>query len=84
MNTTPFYLAYHFRSKHIPQLPLVFLLSMTSPSSNYLNATYPQGTLALLRLRNFTALAGLTVLQQILLKVSDFLKPNMYLILKSF
>ncbi|KAF9551722.1 hypothetical protein CPC08DRAFT_823151 [Agrocybe pediades] len=58
----------HICSKSISQLPLVFLLSLSSPSTNYLNVTYPQSTLALLRVRNFTTPSGLSVLQEIILK----------------
>ncbi|KAF5325228.1 hypothetical protein D9619_009716 [Psilocybe cf. subviscida] len=52
----------------VPQLPIVFLLSMTHPLSNYLNITYPRSTLSLLRVRTFTTLTGQHILNEVLLK----------------
>ncbi|KAJ3505538.1 hypothetical protein NLJ89_g7363 [Agrocybe chaxingu] len=59
---------FHICSTQVPQLPLVFLLSMTSPSSNYLNATYSRSTQSLLRLRTFSAPSGIHILQEIVIK----------------
>ncbi|OAX35042.1 hypothetical protein K503DRAFT_697611, partial [Rhizopogon vinicolor AM-OR11-026] len=40
-------------SSYIPRLPLVFILALSSPPSpSYIHATYPQSTLALLRMRD--------------------------------
>ncbi|KIM41529.1 hypothetical protein M413DRAFT_445512 [Hebeloma cylindrosporum] len=59
---------FHICSGHISRLPIVFLLSMTSPSSNYLNAAYSRFTMSLLRVRNFTTPSGVRILHTILLK----------------
>ncbi|KAH6891771.1 hypothetical protein BKA70DRAFT_1326087 [Coprinopsis sp. MPI-PUGE-AT-0042] len=42
---------FYICSKHVPELPLVFVLSMSSPVPSYLNVAYPRSTLA--RLRTF-------------------------------
>ena len=44
---------------------------MSSPTPNYLNILYPRSTLSLLRVRYFTAPAGVKILQEILLKVTN-------------
>jgi hypothetical protein len=44
-------------------------LSLSSPSPEYLQITYPRSTLALLRVHNFNVPSGIGILQEILLKV---------------
>lgn len=65
-------LAYDFDrlSLHIPQLPLVFILSSPSPPSpSYLQTTYPRSTLALLRTHKYIVPSGIKVLEEVVLKV---------------
>ncbi|CAA7266184.1 unnamed protein product [Cyclocybe aegerita] len=59
---------FHICSTQVPLVPLIFLLSMTSPSSNYLNTTYSRSTLSLLRLRTFSAPSGIHILQELVVK----------------
>jgi origin recognition complex subunit 3 len=56
---------------HVSQIPIVFLLSLSSPTPEYLQITYPRSTLALLRVRHFNVPSGIRILQQILLKVCN-------------
>ena len=56
-------------SMHVSQIPIVFLLSLSSPFPEYLQITYPRSTLALLRVRNFNVPSGIGIVQEILLKV---------------
>ncbi|KAH9484392.1 Origin recognition complex subunit 3 [Psilocybe cubensis] len=51
---------FHIFSAHVKELPVVFLLSMSSPSTNYLNDTYSRATMALLRVRKFAPPSGST------------------------
>lgn len=67
-----------FCSGHVMQLPIVFLLAMSSPSSTFLNDTYSRETIALLRVRTFTAPSGPPILQEILLKVGAACPDTMY------
>lgn len=54
----------------IPQLPLVFILSMTSPPTpSYIHTTYPRSTLSRLQVRSCSFSASQDVLHDILLKV---------------
>ncbi|KJA25290.1 hypothetical protein HYPSUDRAFT_76037 [Hypholoma sublateritium FD-334 SS-4] len=53
-------------SRYVSELPLIFLLSMTSPVSNYLNVTYPRSTLSLLRVRQFSAPTGNEILDALI------------------
>ncbi|PPR03388.1 hypothetical protein CVT24_012513 [Panaeolus cyanescens] len=55
-------------SQHLHHLPLVFLLSMSSPSNNYLQSAYPRSTLALLRGSRFSTLSGRKILEEVVLK----------------
>jgi hypothetical protein len=58
-------------SLHIPALPLVFLVSTSSPTpSAFIQASYSRATLALLRIRYFGIPSGLHVLDEILARVS--------------
>ncbi|KAL0946224.1 hypothetical protein HGRIS_012483 [Hohenbuehelia grisea] len=60
---------FHISSLHIPQLPLIFILSSSSPqSSRYLRQTYSRSTLSLLRITMFSAPHGDHALEQILTK----------------
>ncbi|KAF8964769.1 origin recognition complex subunit 3 N-terminus-domain-containing protein [Flammula alnicola] len=59
---------FYICGQFVSQLPLVFLLSVSSPSPNYLNVTYPRATLLLLRVRTVSAPHGNKILQEILLK----------------
>ncbi|KAF8558613.1 hypothetical protein OG21DRAFT_1481305 [Imleria badia] len=53
----------------IPRLPLVFILSMTSPPTpSYIHATYPRSTLARLQVRSCSFSTSQDVLHDILLK----------------
>ena len=54
------------------ELPLVFLLSMTSPVPNYINVAYPRNTLSLLRVRQFSAPTGNEILDALVFKVRNF------------
>jgi origin recognition complex subunit 3 len=59
-----------YLSLHVPRIPLVFILSLSSPSSpSYLHIAYSRSTLALLRIRNFVVPSGPKVLEEVLLKV---------------
>ncbi|KAH6903170.1 origin recognition complex subunit 3 N-terminus-domain-containing protein [Coprinopsis sp. MPI-PUGE-AT-0042] len=58
---------FYICSKHVPELPLVFVLSMSSPVPSYLNVAYPRSTLARLRVRTLTMPGGVSVLNRILL-----------------
>ncbi|KAK0194515.1 origin recognition complex subunit 3 N-terminus-domain-containing protein [Armillaria mellea] len=54
-------------SLHIPQLPLVFIVALSSAQSpSYLHVTYPRSTLAVLRIRQFHTPSGLHILEEIL------------------
>ncbi|KAK0451861.1 origin recognition complex subunit 3 N-terminus-domain-containing protein [Armillaria borealis] len=54
-------------SLHIPQLPLVFIVALSSiRSPSYLHVTYPRSTLAVLRIRQFHVPSGLHILEEIL------------------
>ncbi|RDB19721.1 Origin recognition complex subunit 3 [Hypsizygus marmoreus] len=60
---------FYICSLHIQRLPLVFIISLSSPSyPSYLHVTYPRSTLALLRVRNFAVPSGKRVLEEVLLK----------------
>lgn len=60
---------FYICSLHVPRLPLVFILSLSSLSSpSYLHIAYPRSTLALLRVRNFVVPSGPKVLEEVLLK----------------
>ena len=57
------------RSTYVPDLPLVFILSMSSPVPSYLNVTYPRTTLTRLRVQKLAMPGGVSVLNRILLGV---------------
>ncbi|KAF9522255.1 origin recognition complex subunit 3 N-terminus-domain-containing protein [Crepidotus variabilis] len=52
-------------SKASPQLPLIFILVMSSPLTNFINLAYPRSILCRLRIRHFAAPSGPTILQEI-------------------
>ncbi|EGO26953.1 hypothetical protein SERLADRAFT_448068 [Serpula lacrymans var. lacrymans S7.9] len=56
-------------SLHIPALPLVFILSLSSPSSpSFLHSTYPRSCLSLLHVRNCDSPPAEDALHEILMK----------------
>ncbi|TFK53049.1 hypothetical protein OE88DRAFT_1677789 [Heliocybe sulcata] len=58
---------FYICSLHVPELPFVFIFSLSSqPSPSYLHATYPRDTLALLRVRRVVAPHGWPLAKQIL------------------
>ncbi|TFY76641.1 hypothetical protein EWM64_g7371 [Hericium alpestre] len=58
---------FYICSAHIPRLPLIYILSLSSPPSpSYIHSTYPRSTLSLLRMQTFTLPAGIEVLEEIL------------------
>ncbi|PPQ91406.1 hypothetical protein CVT25_014294 [Psilocybe cyanescens] len=59
---------FYIFSGHVNELPVVFLLSMSSPSTNHLNDAYSRATMSLLRVRTFIAPSGSVILQEVLLK----------------
>lgn len=57
-------------SLHIPQLPFVFILALSSPPEpSYLHSTYPRATLALLKIHKITVTSQVEVVEQLLSKV---------------
>ncbi len=67
-----------------PNLPFVFLLSLSSPISNYVTATYSRLFLSLLRIRTITAPFGRKILQEFWLKVYIEQVPHIVLIFFRF
>ncbi|KAI0922909.1 hypothetical protein AcW1_002571 [Taiwanofungus camphoratus] len=66
---------FYICSMHIRRLPLVFLLALSSPlTPSYLHAAYSRSTLALLRVRIFTAPSGPAIVEQII--TETFFDPN--------
>ncbi|TBU43716.1 origin recognition complex subunit 3 N-terminus-domain-containing protein [Dichomitus squalens] len=60
---------------HIPHLPLVFVLVMSSPPSpSFLQSAYPRSTLALLRVHHVASPAGLMMVKEVLTKT--FFDPD--------
>ncbi|KAF9045577.1 origin recognition complex subunit 3 N-terminus-domain-containing protein [Panaeolus papilionaceus] len=59
---------FYICSQHVHHLPTVFLLAMSSPSTNYLHTAYPRSTLALLRGSRFSTLSGRKILEEVVLK----------------
>lgn len=57
-------------SLYIPQLPLIFVLALSSPTEpSYLHSAYPRTTLALLRIQKITVTSQVEVVEQLLSKV---------------
>ncbi|KAF9467688.1 origin recognition complex subunit 3 N-terminus-domain-containing protein [Collybia nuda] len=60
---------FYICSLHVPRLPLVFMLSLSSPPSpSYLQLTYPRSTMALLRTHKFDVPSGIKILEEVVLK----------------
>ncbi|KAG6820628.1 hypothetical protein H0H93_014231 [Arthromyces matolae] len=56
-------------SLFVSRLPLVFILSLSSPPfTSFLDATYPRSILALLRVSNVVVPSGLKVLEEVILR----------------
>lgn len=54
----------------IPQLPLIFVLALSSPPElSYLHSAYPRATLALLRINKIAVTSQMEVVEQLLSKV---------------
>ena len=57
-------------SLYIPQLPLVFVLALSSPPEpSYLHSAYQRTTLALLRIHKIAATSQVDIVEQLLSKV---------------
>lgn len=57
-------------SLYIPQLPLIFVLALSSPPEpSYLHSAYSRATLALLRVHKIAVTSQLEVVEQLLSKV---------------
>lgn len=62
-------------SLYIPQLPLIFVLALSSPPEpSYLHSAYQRTTLALLRVHKITVASQLEVVEQLLSKVCSALQ----------
>ena len=62
-------------SLHIPQLPLIFVLALSSPPEpSYLHSAYQRATLALLRVHKITVTSQLEAAEQLLSKVCPVLR----------
>ncbi|TFK25404.1 hypothetical protein FA15DRAFT_590498 [Coprinopsis marcescibilis] len=59
---------FYICSQHVRALPLVFILSMSSPVPLYLNIAYPRSILKRLRIRKLTLPGGVSVLNTVLLE----------------
>ncbi len=55
----------------MPQLPLIFVLALSSPHNSFLNAVYPQSILSLLRADTFTVPSGAGFLEEVVTKVRE-------------
>ncbi|KAA1471924.1 hypothetical protein DENSPDRAFT_929928 [Dentipellis sp. KUC8613] len=56
-------------SAHITRLPLIFILSLSSPPSpSFIHTTYPRSTLALLQVHEFTLPSGEEILEKIVME----------------
>ena len=58
-------------SSYVPQLPLIFVLALSSPHNSFLNAVYPQSVLSLLQVDTFTVPSGIGFLEELVTKVSE-------------
>ncbi|TEB32692.1 hypothetical protein FA13DRAFT_1686816 [Coprinellus micaceus] len=57
---------FYICSQHLPQLPLSFILSLSTPLPTYLHMVYPRATLSHLRIRDVAIPNGMSVLNEIL------------------
>ncbi|KZT04882.1 uncharacterized protein LAESUDRAFT_813778 [Laetiporus sulphureus 93-53] len=61
---------FYICSLHIPRLPIVFILGLSSPPfPSYVHATYPRSTLALLRMRTISAPSGWVIVEELINKI---------------
>jgi origin recognition complex subunit 3 len=65
-------------SSYVPQLPLIFVLALSSPHNSFLNAVYPQSVLSLLRVDTFTVPSGTGFLEELVTKVSKTHPSNLF------
>ncbi|KAI0316872.1 origin recognition complex subunit 3 N-terminus-domain-containing protein [Amylostereum chailletii] len=57
---------FHICSSHVPTLPIVFVLGLSSPPSpSYIHSSYPRATLSLLQLQTFSLPEGVDVFNKI-------------------
>ncbi|EPT02369.1 hypothetical protein FOMPIDRAFT_53811 [Fomitopsis schrenkii] len=67
--------AFYICSLHVPRVPLVFVLGLTSPSTpTYLHKAYSRSTLALLRVCTFSAPPASSIVDQVITKT--FFDPS--------
>ncbi|KAI0267313.1 origin recognition complex subunit 3 N-terminus-domain-containing protein [Gloeopeniophorella convolvens] len=59
---------FYICSSHVPHLPLIFVLALSSPHPSFIHSTYPQSTLSLLRVDTFTIPSGTALLENVLSK----------------
>jgi len=59
---------FHICSSYVPQLPLIFVLALSSPHNSFLNATYPQSVQSLLRVDTFAVPSGTNFLEEVVAK----------------
>lgn len=61
-------------SLHVPEVPLLFLLSLSSPPApSYLHTTYPRSMLSLMRLQIFSLPSGIEILEKLVEEVPIYL-----------
>ena len=58
-------------SPYVPQLPLIVVVVLSSLYPSFLQTTYPQPVLSLLRVDTFTVPSGPTLLERIIAEVGD-------------
>ncbi|EIM87468.1 uncharacterized protein STEHIDRAFT_55712, partial [Stereum hirsutum FP-91666 SS1] len=57
---------FYICSLHVPEVPLLFLLSLSSPPApSYLHTTYPRSMLSLMRLQIFSLPSGIEILEKL-------------------
>ncbi|KAI0279572.1 origin recognition complex subunit 3 N-terminus-domain-containing protein [Russula aff. rugulosa BPL654] len=59
---------FYICSSYVPQLPLIFVLALSSPHNSFLNAVYPQSMLSLLRVDTFTVPSGTGFIEELVTK----------------
>lgn len=59
---------FYICSSYVPQLPLIFVLALSSPHNSFLNTVYPQSVLSLLRVDTFTVPSGTGFLEELITK----------------
>ena len=58
-------------SSYVPQLPLIFILALSSPHNSFLNDVYPQSVLSLLRVDTFKVPSGTGFLEEVVTRVRE-------------